>query len=362
MQDKNIYKEIDVPLIVITLCLVLIGLITLYSGTLQNGPNVLTKQMVWALIGFTVMFIVVLPDYMYIERMGYVIYGGAILLLIAVLVFGRPIAGSQRWLELGPFTIQPSEFTKIAFIIVMARYFSDKSLEKSGLTFRELIKPTLLLLLPFLLIAKEPDLGTALVMALIFCSIMVVIKLSRVTTVVLAIAFAAFMPIAWGLLKDYQKARIMSFIDPSRDPFGSGYHVLQSKIAIGSGGLTGKGFLENTQGTLMFLPEHHTDFIFPIFAEEWGLIGTTILVFLFFSLIVSTLHTAKTSKDKFGFIVCLGVASMFFWHTLINIGMVMGLMPVVGVPLPFLSYGGSFLVSSLIAVGLVLNINLRRYK
>jgi len=221
--------------------------------------------------------------------------------------------------------------------------------------------PAALLAAPFLLIAKQPDLGTAIILGMIFCSIALIIRVRMRTIIGIFIAVAAMFPLGWRMLKGYQKARIMSFWDPTADPLGSGYHVMQSKIAIGSGGFLGKGFTEGTQGKLMFLPEHHTDFVFATYAEEWGLLGSFVLLSLFLALFLCGLNTAATAKDRFGFLMAAGITSMFFWHVLINLGMVTGLLPVVGVPLPFMSYGGSFLITSMIACGLLINIRMRRF-
>jgi len=208
---------------------------------------------------------------------------------------------------------------------------------------------------------KQPDLGTAIILFAIFCSMTLVVGVRKRTMAAIAAVAAAVAPFAWMSLKDYQKARLTSFLNPGRDPYGSGYHLLQSKIAIGSGGFLGKGFTHGTQGKLMFLPEHHTDFIFSILAEEWGFIGSSIVILIFFLLVMKGLGAATSSKDRFGFLLAFGISSMFFWHVIINLGMVTGLLPVVGVPLPFISYGGSFLVVSMTATGLIINIRMRRF-
>ncbi|MDP2688873.1 MAG: FtsW/RodA/SpoVE family cell cycle protein, partial [Deltaproteobacteria bacterium] len=230
-----------------------------------------------------------------------------------------------------------------------------------GMGVKELIVPGLLMAAPFLLIAKQPDLGTAIIIWMIFWSMVLIVKVKLRTVIAFVVSFALAAPFLWMALKDYQKARLSSFLNPGADPLGSGYHVLQSKIAIGSGGLIGKGFMEGTQGNLMFLPEHHTDFIFAALAEEWGLLGSVILLALFMTLVLSGINTANNSKDRFGFLLAFGVTAMFFWQIVINLGMVSGMLPVVGVPLPFISYGGSFLITSMISAGLLLNVHMRRF-
>ena len=339
--------------------LALIGLASIYSATFISHPEIYTKGTYWIIMGVCIMLIAAIFDYTLLDHFAYIIYGASTLLLVTVLFFGH--GGARRWLDLGLFNIQPSEVAKLALIIILAKYFSDRPSRREGLGFRDLIIPALLLIVPFLLIAKEPDLGTAMVLALIFCSVVLTIKVRPRVIVALTLMAAAVFPFAWKGLKGYQKARLLSFITPGADPHGSGYHVMQSKIAIGSGGFFGKGFAKGTQGKLLFLPEHYTDFIFSVFAEEWGLVGSLVIVSLFLVLILRGLNTAENSKDRFGFLLSLGISAMFFWHIIINLGMVSGLMPVVGVPLPFISYGGSFMLTSMAAVGILLSIKMRRF-
>jgi rod shape determining protein RodA len=221
--------------------------------------------------------------------------------------------------------------------------------------------PFLLLLLPTLLILKQPDLGTAIILFMIFLSVLFFVRVRWSSWFIMVAAGGLILPLLWSLLKEYQKRRILTFLNPDLDPLGAGYHVIQSKIAVGSGGILGKGFMQGTQCRLGFLPELHTDFIFPAFAEEWGLIGGLALLALYGLLIWWGLRIAVQAKDRFGAILSFGVSAMLFWHVFINIGMVLGIMPVAGIPLPLLSYGGSFLVSTLTGVGILLNVSMRRY-
>jgi rod shape determining protein RodA len=245
-------------------------------------------------------------------------------------------------------------------MIVLARYFS-KDANTRGFTLRELFRPFILTLIPFVLIVKQPDLGTAGLLVLIAGSITLFVKIERRSLIYLMVSCAAVVPMVWFFLKEYQQRRILTFLDPDRDPLGAGYHIIQSKIAIGSGMISGKGFLKGTQNALSFLPEEHTDFIFSVLAEEWGFIGSVVVVLLFLMLIFWGLNIAQGCREPFGTILAVGVTSMFFWQVIINIGMTMGLAPVVGVPLPFVSYGGSSVLTTAIGIGLLMNISMRRF-
>ncbi len=361
MIDRRLFAHIDWLILMVTVSLALVGLASIYSATHNHVPYVYQKQLWWLSIGAALMLLVIVVDYSLLGRFAYHIFGFAVLLLVVTLLLGHPVAGAKRWLSLGFVTFQPSEFAKIALIVALARYLSTRNIPRKGLDLKRLVIPVILLLIPFFLVVKGPDLGTALIFFLIFCSMMLTVKVRMRTIMGLVLAFTPAIPLGWMSLKHYQKARLLSFLDPASDPLGSGYHVLQSKIAIGSGGLLGKGFTKGTQGSLMFLPEHYTDFIFPIVAEEWGIVGSFTVLALFLILILRGLNTAKNSKDRFGFLVALGLTSMLFLHAVINLGMTSGLLPVVGVPLPFLSYGGSFLLTSLISIAILVNIGMRRF-
>ncbi|TAN62089.1 rod shape-determining protein RodA [bacterium] len=361
MIDRRLLTHFDWMLFCVTAALCVVGLAAVYSAIYVKSPAIYKKEIYWLLIGLSLMLTAVFINYSLLERFAYVIYGASILSLVAVFAIGRSASGAKRWISLGFFTIQPSEFAKLALIVVLARYFSARNMPERGMGLKDLAIPALFLLVPFLMIAKQPDLGTGIILCMIFGSMALIVKIRFRVIAGLVVAFAVAAPFAWKALKAYQKARLMSFLDPAMDIRGTGYHIMQSKIAIGSGGMFGKGFTKGTQGKLMFLPEHHTDFIFSAFAEEWGAIGSLVVISLFLGLVLGGLSASNTSKDRFGFLLSFGITAMIFWHVTINMGMVSGLLPVVGVPLPLISYGGSFLITTMIAVGLLINIRMRRF-
>ncbi len=363
MIDRRLIKHFDWALLVLVFILGTCGLITIYSavmaGVLQQ-KIFFWKQAIWYGIGLMVVMIMFSFHYRLLDQWAYQIYGVCIALLVSVLVFGRTIAGSQRWLVIGPVSLQPSELVKIAVIVVLAHWYS-KSTNRQGLSLTELLVPAGLLLIPFFLIAIQPDLGTAMVLALIAASMTLYKKIEKKTLIIIIVCTTVAIPIVWLVLKPYQKLRIMTFLDPERDSLGAGYHIIQSKIAIGSGLIFGKGYLQGTQNALSFLPEQHTDFIFSVLAEEWGLVGASLLLVFLFFLMLWGLNIAHNCRNTFGIILAVGLTAMIFWQAVINIGMVMGLMPVVGVPLPFISYGGSSMLTNMISIGLLMNISMRRF-
>jgi len=348
----------------LTVILGIFGLVALFSAVnagISTYQEVLYyKQMIWFGVGLVVMTVCFLVDYKVLERWAHIVYGGSVGLLVCVMWFGKYVGGSKRWLVLGPVSFQPSELAKIAVVIVLARYYS-KIVHPRGLTLRELAHPIVLTLVPFMLVVQQPDLGTAMLMALIAVSMTVYVKIERRSFILIIAVCTVTIPLVWNLLKGYQKQRILTFLSPDRDPLGAGYHVIQSKIAIGSGMISGKGFLNGTQNALSFLPEQHTDFIFSVLSEEWGFMGSAALLLAFLILIVWGLNIAQKCRDPFGTILSVGLTAVIFWQVFINIGMVMGLMPVVGVPLPFISYGGSSILAMMFCVGLLLNVSMRRF-
>ncbi len=364
MFDRRLIKNFDWGLLCLVFLLGTVGLGTLYSavtaGVLDSQKTLYTKQLIWYSAGLIVMIVCVLFNYKILERWAYEIYAAVNILLICVLLFGKFISGSRRWLIVGPISIQPSELIKVSIIILLARFFS-KLASSRGFALRELVQPVILVAIPFVLIVRQPDLGTAMLVALIACSITVFVKIERGSFVKLIVAGSVSIPLIWFLLKGYQKQRILTFLNPDLDPLGAGYHIIQSKIAIGSGMVTGKGFLKGTQNSLAFLPEQHTDFIFSVLSEEWGFIGSAAVLMLLLITIIYCLKIAFGCRDPFGIILSAGITAMIFWEVFINIGMVMGLMPVVGVPLPFISYGGSSIITIMICMGLLMNISMRRY-
>ena len=364
MIDRRMLMNIDWMLILPVFIIVTWGLLTVYSATHGRLETHLEdfylKQIYWFGAGLVLMVLMTFVDYQLLSRAAYFLLALGILLLIAVFLVGRVASGARRWLVLGPLSFQPSELVKVFLVLSFARYFTEARRE-GGLRFRDLLIPLLMLAIPFTLIAKQPDLGTALVLcfvagALIFASgfplkILLLMMGGGVIT----------MPVAWTFLKDYQKVRIITLLNPDFDPLGAGYHSWQSKIAIGSGGFWGKGWLAGTQSGLNFLPEKHTDFIFAVFAEEWGFVGATALIVLYLILVLRGISIAYASKDRLGSLIATGLVVMLSIYILFNIGMTAGLTPVVGLPLPLFSYGGSSMLATMIAIGLLLNIRMRRF-
>jgi rod shape determining protein RodA len=365
MFDRRLLQCFDWGLLFLTLAIGGAGLVALYSavsaGAIEPNIALFKRQLIWYGGGLVIMVGCFLFDYKQIERFANVIYLASVGSLLAVLFFGKYVAGSRRWLPLGPFSLQPSEMAKVAVIIVLARYYA-KLINTEGLNLRDLIMPVLLTAVPFGLIVRQPDLGTAMVVALIAGVMTLFVKIERRTLGWLVATLTLMIPLVWFFLHGYQKQRIMTFLNPDRDPLGAGYHIIQSKIAIGSGMITGKGFLKGTQNALSFLPEQHTDFIFSVLAEEWGLVGSLTLILLFLIIIAWGLSIAGRCRDPFGTILSVGVTAMIAWQVFINIGMVMGLLPVVGVTLPFVSYGGSSIITMMMGIGLLMNVSMRRFK
>jgi rod shape determining protein RodA len=364
MFDRRLIQYFDWGLLCLTAMVAGMGLITLYSALNagdQSAQSLLfTKQLIWYGAGLIGMVASFLFSYKSIERWGHVIYVISVGLLLCVIFFGKFVAGSKRWLILGPMSIQPSELAKIAVIVILSRYYG-KQVNTNGFSFRELMTPVVLTLIPFALIVRQPDLGTAMVVGLIAASMTVFAKIEKRTFICLSAGAILTGPAAWLFLKGYQKQRILTFLDPNRDPLGAGYHIIQSKIAIGSGMLAGKGFLKGSQNALSFLPEHHTDFIFSVLAEEWGFIGALTVIMIFLLIIAWGLNIAYGCRDPFGTILSVGITAMIAWQVFINIGMVMGLLPVVGVTLPFISYGGSSVITMMIGMGILLNVSMRKF-
>ncbi len=364
MIDRRLVQYFDWWMLTLIFVVGAFGLVALYSavhaGAHTAQAGLFTKQLIWYGAGSVVMVTAFLFNFKNYERYGHLIYILCVVMLVAVLLFGKYVGGSKRWLVFGPISVQPSEIVKLAVIIVLAKYYARVSTTK-GLNFRELLPPFVLTAIPFILIVRQPDLGTAMVLALIAGSMTLYVKIKRRILICLGASCSLAVPLVWLLLKGYQKQRILTFLNPDRDPLGAGYHIIQSKIAVGSGMLTGKGFLKGTQNALDFLPEQHTDFIFSVLAEEWGFMGAMTVLLAFLLLITWGLQIAQRSRDPFGTVLAVGVTAMISWQVFINIGMVMGLMPVVGVTLPFISYGGSSVITMMAGVGLLLNVSMRRF-
>lgn len=361
--DRRIFTNFDWTLLILVLCICAMGVINIYSAVFSAGERVLPlylKQIQWVIIGIFVMAIIFLIDYRLINEGAYLIYGISIALLILVYFYGHSAKGSQRWFAVGGFTFQPSELMKLAIILALARYFDDHK-SNEPYTLKELLMPLLIVAVPFLLILKQPDLGTGLIIMIVFSSMVFFIGINWKSAVIVSTGCLISAPLAWFFLKDYQKDRLITFINPDSDPLGAGYHIIQSMIAVGSGGLLGKGFLQGSQTQLKFLPEQQTDFVFSVFAEEWGFIGAFILLVMFMSLILWGLKIALHSRDLLGTLMAFGITALIFWGVFINIGMVLGIVPVVGIPLPFFSYGGSAMVVLMASIGLLMNVSVHRF-
>jgi len=365
MFDRRLAYHFDWGLLILTIILGCAGLMTLHSAVSAGAGNaqkaLYIKQWIWFGAGIIVMVSSFAADYKNLKRWAKPIYGFCVGLLVCVMLFGRYAGGSKRWLTFGPVSLQPSELMKIAVVIILAKYYSDNA-KPEGMTLKDLIIPFILTLIPFALIVKQPDLGTAMTVFLIAASVTLFVKIRWRTFLGLTgTALVLMAPVWLFALKEYQRQRILTFLDPDRDPLGTGYHIIQSKIAIGSGMMYGKGWMKGSQNALSFLPEHHTDFIFSVLAEEWGFVGSASLVVLFLILIIYGLNIAYGCKEPFGTILSVGVTGIIFWQSFINMGMVMGLMPVVGVPLPFISYGGSSVMSMMCCIGILMNVSMRRF-
>ncbi len=365
MFDRRLIQHFDWILLLLLVLLAGVSILNLYSATFavrgMGGAQVFVKQVYWFAIGFAVFFLMTTFNYYILERIAYPAYILSILLLILVLVSGKVTSGSQRWLSLGPVSLQPSEVVKLAVILVLARFFSSHRDGHQEYRLRDLWQPCILVGVPAVLILKEPDLGTTLLLVAVAFSVILFQTVHWKSVLIAIVSAVSIAPFVWLHLKSYQKARILTFLSPERDPLGAGYHINQSKIAIGSGQIFGKGFLQGTQTRLHFLPEQHTDFAFSVLAEEWGFLGAVLLLLLYLIIIVWGLGIAGNSKDKFGAVLAVGIVSLVFWQVAINVAMVTGLLPVVGIPLLLFSYGGSSLVSTMAAMGLLMNISMRRF-
>ncbi|HKX09900.1 MAG TPA: rod shape-determining protein RodA [Stellaceae bacterium] len=351
--------SINWGLVLLVSLLACVGFGTLYSAANGNWDPWASKQIVRYGVALAVMLVCAVVDLKFWYRSAYWIYGIAFLLLVAVEVRGAIGMGAQRWIDLGVIQLQPSEIMKVAAVLVLARYFHNIGIDEIGRP-QLLIVPALLVLVPAALVMKQPDLGTALMLVL-GGGVMFFLAGVRIWKfAILIVGGGAGAPLAWRFLKPYQKARLVSFLDPESDPQGTGYHSLQSKIAIGSGGPTGKGFLEGTQSHLNFLPEKQTDFIFTMLAEEWGLVGGLALLALYTLVIVYGYAIAFRSRSHFGRLLALGITVNLFLYVFINTAMVMGLIPVVGVPLPLVSYGGTAMLTVMYGFGLLMSVYVHR--
>ncbi len=371
----NYFKNLNLFVPLLTLMIIIIGFIVLSSAVEINNPeqggmNLIYRQLTAAVLGLGFIFLMQFIDYRKLKYFHITFYVLTIGLLVYILFSAEQIGGARRWLSWGWFRFQPSEFAKIFVVLFLASYLEKKEDELQ--TLKGFLKPFILISVPFVLILLQNDLGTALILLFIFLAMLFVAGANRkmllvfigalLLITVLIIVSQLFLEVQVPFLQEYQINRLLIFINPGIDPQGSGYNVIQSLIAVGSGGFSGKGWFAGTQNQLNFLPEKHTDFIFAVFGEEFGFIGVSVLLILYFFLLSQFINIALEIKDKYGKLIITGIASMFFFHIFENIGMSMGLMPITGIPLPFLSYGGSSMVAFLIGIGLIINVNIHRKK
>jgi rod shape determining protein RodA len=318
-------------------------------------------QLLWFGVGCLATGFLLVFHYSFLSRLGYIIYFLTLVTLVGVLFFGRETLGAKRWIQLGPASFQPSEFMKLAIVIGLAKYLSSDNVS-GGYGFRDLVFPVALAVVPAFLIMKQPDLGTAIIVIAIFGSMMLFVGIKRHVILTLVAVGLVAAPLAYRYgLKPYQRQRILAFLNPASDPKGASYNSIQSMVAVGSGRLIGKGYRKGTQSQRNFIPEHHTDFIFSVFSEEHGFLGSILLIALYAVFLITGLTVASQSNDKFAMLVGFGIVAMFFWQIFINLGMVTGLLPIVGVPLPLMSYGGSSLITSMCAVAILINVANKKF-
>jgi rod shape determining protein RodA len=358
--DRRLLQNVDWLLLGAALFIIGLSLICLWSLNPGRGISALMwRQLSWVGVGLLGLLVVVSVDYRNLVRFAPVFYVVGLGLLLSVFILGRTVSGARRWIHLGPLTVQPSELFKLIFIITLAWALTSGRSERLS---RGALGGTFVLLgVPFFLVVRQPDLGTALVLVPVLAATLVGLGLRLKVLGGLALAGVAAMPLAWLVLKPYQRDRLLVYLDPFRDPLGTAYNVIQAKIAIGSGQLLGKGIGGATQSRLAFLPERHTDFIFAVFAEMWGFLGCLVLIVAYALLVLRGFEIAAGTRETRGRILALGVTSVFAVQILINIGMVTGLLPIVGIPLPLMSYGGSSMVVSLTALGLLISIRMRQF-
>ena len=357
LTDK--FFEINWGLILLLTIVSGVGIAMLYSVAGRSFDPWATNQLIRFFVGMAALFVVALVDIRVWLSLAYPAYALALLLLVAVEFFGTTGMGAQRWIEIGPIRVQPSEVMKLAMVLTLARYFHGITLDQVSRPIY-LLPALLIIAVPAALVLRQPDLGTAVLLVTGGLGLLFLAGLNWKIIVGGLIAGIAAVPVAWNFLYEYQKARIFTFIDPTRDPLGSGYNIIQSKIALGSGGVFGKGFSKGTQAQLDFLPEKQTDFIFTMLGEELGLFGAAFLLLLYLLILGYCLFFALECRSQFGRLVSMGVGITFALYVFINVAMVMGLVPVVGVPLPLVSYGGTAMITLLFGFGLVMNAHIHR--
>lgn len=363
MIDRRLLSYFDWRFAGTILAMAMLGVLSVYSAnalaTTAFRKTLYLRQMIWVGLGVMALSLACTVSYRTLARFAYVIFGVSLFFLLLVLVIGKAGLGAHRWIRIAGFTFQPSEFAKLGLVLFLARYFDDHrdALQQP----RTMLLPAIMTGACTLMVLKQPDLGTALLLVFISLAIMLMLGLHWRYLVPPLVGGAVLAPIAWTFLKDYQRRRLLVFVNPDLDPLGASYHIAQSKIAVGSGGFFGKGWLAATQSQLNFLPLNHTDFIFAVLAEQWGFLGCLVVLLVYFYLIARGFQIAQDCTDLFASLLAAGVTAMLAIQVLINIAMVLGMMPVVGIPLPLLSYGGSSLLVTMLSLGLLLNLHMRRF-
>ncbi len=360
LTSRRFWRDFDWFLLLVAILISGIGLVEIYSSTMaMEAENFFLRQAVWLGVGVVLMFLVAAFDYRLLVDNAVVIYACALVVLVGVLILGDVRSGARSWFTIGSLGFQPSELTKLVVAIVLARFFASTS--ERFLPIGQTFVTGVLVAIPMILVLGQPDLGTALTFVPILAFGLFVRGIRPVALVGAVAGVALMLPLGWLALKEYQKDRIRTFIDPEADPLGSGYQIIQSKIAIGSGGFWGKGLFEGSQNQLGFLPTRHTDFIFSVVAEELGFVGVIITLLLLLTLVWHCLSLATEASDKGGMFLVLGVTGLFVGHIVVNVGMVIGLLPSTGIPLPFMSYGGSSLMTAFVGLGLIASVRRCRY-
>ena len=363
-------RNSNIVILILAIIIACIGILSIYSSTYQKEGNlwqaIHKRQILWVVLGLAIFLLISNLNYRWLWDWTYVLYSLALIFLFLVFILGVVRLGAQRWLRIAWFNFQPSEFAKLIMVIFLSRYFSRKEAfdvallsRKFGLL-RGLVLPFLFVAIPMGLIVEQPDLGSGVMLFILFIALLYLTQVKPRYIVIFLLLIILLLPLLWQILRDYQKERLLVFLNPNIDPLGAGYTVIQSKIAIGSGGLWGKGWLSGTQSQLHFLPESHTDFIFATFAEEWGLFGSVLLLLLYYFLLRQGIEVAQRTNDYFGKLLALGISLMLGIQIFINIAMNLGLAPVVGLPLPLMSYGGSSVLVTFIALGILVSIDRRR--
>lgn len=364
-EHKRALRRIDFVLLFATIAIIIYSLVVISSATHVNTPSeerfwYVQRQGVFAVVNIAIAVLIMNFDYRGLQQYGKFLYIFNLVMLVAVMLFGHAALGAQRWIQIGFINIQPSEFSKLIMIICLASILEERVGTLN--TLQDLIPIAVYVGIPFILVLKQPDLGTSLVFMAIFFGMVIACGMKWKLLIAIIFAGIVSLPVLWQFLKDYQKMRIMVFLDPNVDPLGSGYHIIQSKIAIGSGMLFGKGLFAGTQSQLNFLPENHTDFIFAVVGEEFGFVGAALLLFLYLLVLWRGMQIARDASDIFGRLLAVGITSMLAFHVLVNVGMTTGIMPVTGIPLPLMSYGISSLTTNILAVAILMNIHLRKQK